>query len=82
MLTRSFIRPLALAALAAGLAACGGGRDDLDAYIDEVKARPGGRPEALPQVQPAPTYTYEAGTRRSPLARRSLSRSINRRLRT
>jgi type IV pilus assembly protein PilP len=59
-------RLLALAALAAVLSACGGGTDDLRAYIDEVKARPGGRPQALPQIQPAPQFTYQAANRRSP----------------
>jgi type IV pilus assembly protein PilP len=68
MLTRSNILPrlLALAVAASSLAACGGSNSDLQAYIDEVKARPGGRIDALPQVQPAPTFAYEAGTRRSP----------------
>ncbi len=68
MLTRSKIltRTLAVAVAAASLTACGGANDDLRAYIDEVKARPGGRIEPLPQIQPAPTFAYEAGTRRSP----------------
>jgi type IV pilus assembly protein PilP len=57
---------VAVAAAAVGLSACGGANDDLRAYIDEVKARPGGRIEPLPQVQPAPTFAYEAGERRSP----------------
>jgi type IV pilus assembly protein PilP len=48
------------------LSACGGANDDLRVYIDEVKARPGGRIEPLPPVEPAPTYVYEAGPRRSP----------------
>jgi type IV pilus assembly protein PilP len=59
-------RWFALAVAAAALSACGGANDDLRAYIDEVKARPGGRIEPLPQVQPAPIFTYEAGVRRSP----------------
>ena len=59
-------RWLAIAAAAVGLSACGGANDDLRAYIDEVKARPGGRIDPLPQVQPAPTFVYEPGTRRSP----------------
>lgn len=59
-------RLLALAAAAAVLSACGGATDDLRAYIDEVKARPGGRPQALPQIQPAPQFVYQAGSRRSP----------------
>lgn len=64
LLTRSF----AIAVAAASLSACGGANDDLRAYIDEVKARPGGRIEPLPQVQPAPTFVYQAGARRSPFA--------------
>jgi type IV pilus assembly protein PilP len=51
---------------AALLSACGGANDDLRAYIDEIKARPGGRIEPLPPVEPAPTFAYEPGTRRSP----------------
>jgi type IV pilus assembly protein PilP len=57
---------MAIAVAAVGLSACGGANDDLRSYIDEIKARPGGRIEPLPQVQPAPKYVYEAGTRRSP----------------
>ena len=34
--------------------------------FDEVKARPGGRIPPLPDVVPAPTFTYEPGDRRSP----------------
>jgi len=59
-------RWIAAAIVAASLSACGGANDDLRAYIDEVKARPGGRIDALPPVEPAPTFAYEAGTRRSP----------------
>lgn len=68
MMLRSALlaRLLALAAAAAVLSACGGATDDLRAYIDEVKARPGGRPQALPQIQPAPQFVYQAGSRRSP----------------
>lgn len=69
-MTRSRIsaRLLAAAVAATTLSACSGSNDDLRAYIDEVKARPGGRIEPLPQVQPAPTFAYQAGTRRSPFA--------------
>ncbi len=59
-------RLLAAVVLAGALGACGRGNSDLQAYIDEVKARPGGRIDSLPQVRPAPTYTYVAGDRRSP----------------
>lgn len=44
----------------AGLAACGGSSDDLDAYINEVKARPGGRIEPLPEITPYEVYSYLA----------------------
>jgi type IV pilus assembly protein PilP len=68
MVTRSVLstRWVATVVASVGLSACGGANDDLRAYIDEVKARPGGRIEPLPQVQPAPTFVYEAGARRSP----------------
>ncbi|HET7608665.1 MAG TPA: pilus assembly protein PilP [Gammaproteobacteria bacterium] len=67
METRSVLsRWIAVAMVAAALSACGGPDDDLRAYIDEVKARPGGRIEPLQPYQPAPTFAYEAGTRRSP----------------
>ena len=59
-------RWIALGLVAAGLSACGGANNDLRAYIDEVKARPGGRIDPLPPVEPAPTFVYEPGTRRSP----------------
>ena len=45
---------------------CGGGRSDLEEYIDKVKAKPGGRIEPLPQVKPYETFAYEADTLRSP----------------
>jgi type IV pilus assembly protein PilP len=59
-------RLLAVAVMGLVLAGCGNNMDDLRAYIDEVKARPGGRIEPLPQVEPAPKFVYEAGDRRSP----------------
>jgi len=59
-------RLLAIAAAAAGVGACSADMDDLRAYVDEVKARPGGIIAPLPQVVPAPSYVYEPGQRRSP----------------
>ena len=54
-------RPLLLV-VAAGLSlgACGGDTDDLDAYINEVKARPGGRIEPLPEITPYEGFAYLA----------------------
>ena len=68
METRSALsaRWLAAAVVALSLSACGGANDDLRAYIDDVKARPGGRIEPLPPIEPAPTFAYEPGQRRSP----------------
>ena len=51
---------LLFAIVAAGLAACGAGMDDLDSYINEVKARPGGRIEPLPEITPYEVFTYIA----------------------
>lgn len=60
------LRSLAVAAIAALAAGCGGSNDDLMQYIDEVKARSGGRIEPLPQIKPYETFTYEAQALRSP----------------
>jgi len=49
---------LALAVLS--LAACGGDMDELDEYINSVKARPGGRIEPLPEITPYEVFTYVA----------------------
>ena len=51
---------LILAVAAAGLVACGGDMDDLDSYVNEVKARPGGRIEPLPEITPYEVFTYVA----------------------
>jgi len=51
---------LVLAAAMIGIAACGGQMDDLDQYINEVKARPGGRIEPLPEITPYEVFTYVA----------------------
>ena len=55
---------LVVAGLTAGCAA--GVDDELLAYIDDVKARPGGRIEALPQIRPYETFRYSAHEIRSP----------------
>jgi len=52
--------------LATGVSACSSDMDELRAYVDEVKARPGGRIEPLPQIRPAPSFVYNADGRRSP----------------
>ena len=44
----------------AGLTACGSDMGDLDQYINETKARPGGRIEPLPEITPYEGFTYVA----------------------
>jgi len=51
---------LILALAIFGLAACGGDMDDLDQYVNEVKARPGGRIEPLPEITPYEVFRYLA----------------------
>jgi type IV pilus assembly protein PilP len=43
-----------------GVAACGGDMDELDRYINEVKSRPGGRIDPLPDITPYEIFTYVA----------------------
>lgn len=54
------LQGLLLVVAAFGLVACGGDNDDLDQYINEVKARPGGRIEPLPEITPYEVFTYVA----------------------
>ena len=61
---RAWFIPLLLAtALASG---CGRDMADLDAYVAEVKARPGGRIEPLPEIRTFESFAYEPGGARSP----------------
>jgi len=57
---RSVARLGLIALLALGLAACGGDMDDLDKYINDVKGRPGGRIDPLPEITPYETFSYVA----------------------
>jgi type IV pilus assembly protein PilP len=56
---------LALAA-ALALSGCADDTDDLRARVEEIKARPGGRIEPLPEVKPYETFAYAASDQRSP----------------
>ena len=50
------------------LSGCGSGGDfsDLQAYMDEVRARPSGQIEPLPQPEPYESFTYSAAGLRNP----------------
>ena len=56
------------------LAACTGGMGDLEQYVQEVKARPGGRIEPLPEIKPYESFAYAASTLRSPVRARHAGR--------
>jgi len=45
-----------------GVVACSQDMDDLDAYINQIKARPGGVIEPLPEIKPYEVFTYVADT--------------------
>lgn len=51
---------LILSLAVVSLTACGGDNDDLDKYINEIKARPGGRIDPLPEITPYEIFTYVA----------------------
>ena len=60
MRTLVILRAIMLTLVLGGLSGCGGGNDDLDRYINEIKARPGGRIEPLPEITPYEVFTYVA----------------------
>ena len=60
------IRALALCILALLLGCAAGVEDEMLAYADDIKARPGGRIEGLPQIKPYENFSYSADDVRSP----------------
>jgi type IV pilus assembly protein PilP len=65
LFTKTVIAALAVAG-AALLGGCSSGQSDLQQWLAEVKQRPGGRIEPLPEVKPYETYTYADADMRSP----------------
>ena len=51
---------LIIAVAGMGLAGCSANMDELDGYINTVKARPGGRVDPLPEVTPYEIFVYKA----------------------
>ena len=66
MMTRNSTRTLTAVLALIALGGCASDQRDLQAWIDEVKARPGGAIEPLPEINPAPSYVYQPANRRSP----------------
>lgn len=69
-MTRKFRLPLLIAAIAGVTAGCGG-RDfaDLDAFMAEKRARPGGIIAPIPTFKAYEAFAYSATTLRSPFDR-------------
>ena len=63
---RSMVRPCLAGAVLVLLQACMPAADDLQQFVADSKARPGGRIEPLPQIKPYETFAYEADYLRSP----------------
>lgn len=62
-------KTLTLLLVSAGLlAGCSSDNADLRQYIEQVKQRPGGRIEPLPQVRPYERFIYEAANLREPFS--------------
>ena len=59
---RTFFSRNLMIMLGAGLllGACSSDMDDLDQYINEIKSRPGGRLEPLPEITPYEVFSYTA----------------------
>lgn len=53
---------------AAATSGCSSEQDDLEEWIAQVKKRPGGRIEPLPEVKPYETFAYNAADQRSPFS--------------
>lgn len=56
----TFRNGLILSLAVFSMTACTADNDDLDQYINEVKARPGGRIDPLPEITPYEIFSYVA----------------------
>jgi len=66
MSLRQFTSVLTMVSVATLLAGCSNNMSDLEAYIAEINARPGGRIEPLPEIKEHEPFAYEAYDLRSP----------------
>ena len=53
------------------LGGCGARHDDLDQFMEDTKAKPGGKLQSLPQFVPTEPFAYSAAGLRSPFERPS-----------
>lgn len=67
---------VALVAMVVGAAGCSRDMSDLEAKVEEMKKRPGGRIEPLPQVKPYETFIYDAYDLREPFTPDSATRQL------
>jgi len=65
---KSSIRNLALGLVSLSLVSCGGNTDDLEAWVDTIKAKPPGRIEPMPDVRVYQPHDYSSAGLRSPFA--------------
>jgi type IV pilus assembly protein PilP len=70
-------RLLSISGLLLLLAGCSSDQSDLMSYIEDVKARPGGAIEPLPEIRPAPVYDYAGYDKRSPFIPDSTQAPVN-----
>lgn len=68
-----FGRMLILPCLALTLSACNEDMSDLRQFVGEVKQRPGGEIEPLPEMKTYESYSYPEGLERDPFARLSFA---------
>ena len=66
--SQSFARKFTIAGLSLALVACGGNTDDLEAWVDTIKAKPPGRIQPMPDVKVYQPHDYSSAALRSPFA--------------
>lgn len=71
MMAEKLLKSLACVVLFAFMAGCssGGDHQDLHQYISEIKLRPAGKIEEIPQFEPYEPFVYSAAAKRSPFDR-------------
>ena len=62
------LRGLGVSLFSIGLISCGGNTDDLESWVDTIKAKPPGRIEPMPDVKVYQPHDYASTQDRSPFA--------------